>query len=273
MALDTEPNPRTAAALGLRIRFHSVGGYGTIATGKLLTDILAGVLDLHSQVRAEIRLGEERRADQLLHHAEPRAGEDHQCRARGRRDRGRRPTTRCSATPTRLRDWSTAAPSCCRPTCRRVEVWRELPERARQTIREKKIKLLRARRLRGRKAARPDPRARDPDDGHRLHRRRLPRTSTASPPTPPATPSSNKIRQQLEKKFGSKGAAVVEGNMAVINEGLEATQHVDYDAPEFARHREKRAPKPTLTVAISAEMCRLNAERLELRPFRPRVLR
>ena len=33
----------------MRIRFHSVGGYGTIATGKLLTDILAGVLDLHSK--------------------------------------------------------------------------------------------------------------------------------------------------------------------------------------------------------------------------------
>ena len=29
--------------------FHSVGGYGTIATGKLLTDILAGVLGLHSK--------------------------------------------------------------------------------------------------------------------------------------------------------------------------------------------------------------------------------
>ncbi len=42
-----------------------------------------------------------------------------------------------------------------------------------------------------------------------------------------------KIRQQIAKKFGAKGGAVVEGNMAVIREGLEATQHVDYDAPEF----------------------------------------
>ena len=31
------------------MRFHSVGGYGTIASGKLLTDILAGVLDMHSK--------------------------------------------------------------------------------------------------------------------------------------------------------------------------------------------------------------------------------
>ena len=49
MALDTEPNPQLLPPSAMRIRFHSVGGYGTIATGKLLTDILAGVLDLHSK--------------------------------------------------------------------------------------------------------------------------------------------------------------------------------------------------------------------------------
>ena len=49
MALETEPNPALLPKSAFRIRFHSVGGYGTIATGKLLTDILAGALDLHSK--------------------------------------------------------------------------------------------------------------------------------------------------------------------------------------------------------------------------------
>ena len=49
MALDTEPNPRLLPDSAFRVRFHSVGGYGTIASGKLLTDILAGVLDMHSK--------------------------------------------------------------------------------------------------------------------------------------------------------------------------------------------------------------------------------
>ncbi|MDR0436417.1 MAG: 2-oxoacid:acceptor oxidoreductase family protein, partial [Propionibacteriaceae bacterium] len=49
MALETEPNPQVLPPEGMRIRFHSVGGYGTIATGKLLTDILAGALGLHSK--------------------------------------------------------------------------------------------------------------------------------------------------------------------------------------------------------------------------------
>ena len=105
MALETEPNPRLLPPEAFRIRFHSVGGYGTIATGKLLTDILAGVLGPAFEVRAQVRLGEERRADQLLHHPQPGAGEAHQRRAGRRRDRRSRPTTRCSATPIRCADW------------------------------------------------------------------------------------------------------------------------------------------------------------------------
>ncbi|MDR1798904.1 MAG: 2-oxoacid:acceptor oxidoreductase family protein, partial [Bifidobacteriaceae bacterium] len=49
MALETEPNPQVLPPEALRIRFHSVGGYGTIATGKLLTDILAGMLGMYSK--------------------------------------------------------------------------------------------------------------------------------------------------------------------------------------------------------------------------------
>ena len=58
MALETEPNPVLLPKSAFRIRFHSVGGYGTIATGKLLTDILAGALDLHS--RAAPKYGSEK---------------------------------------------------------------------------------------------------------------------------------------------------------------------------------------------------------------------
>ena len=49
MALETKPNPSLLPEGALRIRFHSVGGYGTIATGKLLTDILANALHLYSK--------------------------------------------------------------------------------------------------------------------------------------------------------------------------------------------------------------------------------
>ena len=48
-----------------------------------------------------------------------------------------------------------------------------------------------------------------------------------------------KVEAQLDKKFGRKGATVVEGNMAVIRDGIEAGR-VDYDAPEFVAIDEGR---------------------------------
>ena len=67
-----------------------------------------------------------------------------------------------------------------------------------------------------------------------------------------------KIRQQISKKFGAKGGAVVEGNMAVIREGLEATQQGRLRrAGVRRRSRSQPAPKAERDVAISAAMCRI----------------
>ncbi|MBV9289496.1 MAG: 4Fe-4S binding protein, partial [Hyphomicrobiales bacterium] len=67
-----------------------------------------------------------------------------------------------------------------------------------------------------------------------------------------------KIRQQIAKKFGSKGGAVVEGNMAVIEDGLAATQRVPYEEPEFQEF-ETAAPRAVgRSVALSAAFCRAN---------------
>jgi len=86
--------------------------------------------------------------------------------------------------------------------------------------------------LRRGQAPRADAGARDAHDGHRLHRRGVrPRRSHRGRGLEEAL--LGKIRQQIAKKFGAKGGAVVEGNLAVMREGLAATQRVDYEAPEF----------------------------------------
>ena len=54
-----------------------------------------------------------------------------------------------------------------------------------------------------------------------------------------------KIRQQIAKKFGAKGGPVVEGNMAVIHDGLKATQKVEYN--EFGSRSPKWAPSAPAT--------------------------
>ena len=50
---------------------------------------------------------------------------------------------------------------------------------------------------------------------------------------------------------------MVEGNLAVMREGLEATRRVDYDAPEFLAIDSQPCVKRSGSVAISAGMCRI----------------
>ncbi len=140
MALETEPNPNLLPPSAIRIRFHSVGGYGTVATGKLLTDILAGVFDLHS--KAAPKYGSEKSGaptnyyitlspetvkitNAELEDVEIVVSPDH----------------KVFSHTNPLRGLSRAAPSCCRSNLTPLEVWRELPKSARQTIRDKKIKM------------------------------------------------------------------------------------------------------------------------------------
>ena len=87
MALETEANPVLLPPSAMRIRFHSVGGYRHYRNGQAPHRHPRGRPGHALQVRAEVRLGEERRAHQLLHHAQPRARAPHERRARGRRDR------------------------------------------------------------------------------------------------------------------------------------------------------------------------------------------
>ena len=257
MALETEPNPNLLPPSALRIRFHSVGGYGTIATGKLLTDILGGVLDLHS--KAAPKYGSEKSGaptnyyitlspEQVkitnaeLEDVEIVVSPDHKVFSHTNPLKG-------------LVDGGTFM---MQTNLSPAQVWRELPERARQTIRAKKIKFFVLDGFAVAKRHAPTPELETRMMGIAFigavcgHVDRI--VADAS-----REAMLTKIRQQISKKFGSKGAAVVEGNMEVIKEGLEATQAVNYNTPEFAAIDAEPAPKTARTVAISAEMCRLNA--------------
>ena len=256
MALETEPNPNLLPPSAFRIRFHSVGGYGTVATGKLLTDILAGVLDLHS--KASPKYGSEKSGaptnyyitlspetvkitNAELEDVEIVISPDHKVFAHSNPLRG-------------LVEGGTFV---MQTSLSPLELWRELPQKARQTIRDKKIKMfiLDGFKVAKRHAPTPELETRmmgiafiGAVAGH------VDRIAAGAP----IEAILNKVRQQISKKFGAKGAAVVEGNMEVIKEGLEATTPVNYNAPEFATVEAEVAPKAARTVAISAEMCKLN---------------
>jgi pyruvate-ferredoxin/flavodoxin oxidoreductase len=254
MGLDTEPNPILLPKSAFRVRFHSVGGYGTIATGKLLTDILAGVLNLRS--KSAPKYGSEKSGAPtnyyitlspepvLLTNAELEDVEivvspDHKVFSH--------------ANP--LRGLVEGGTFILQSHLSPIEVWKELPARARKTIRDKKIHFYIVDGFAVAKRHAPTPELETRMMGIAFigavcgHVDRI--VGGAS-----AEVMLKKISQQISKKFGAKGGAIVEGNMAVIREGLKATQKIDYDDPEFERAEKTPARANGHGVAISAAMCR-----------------
>lgn len=253
MGLETEANPTLLPKGAFRIRFHSVGGYGTMATGKLLTDILANVLELHS--KAAPKYGSEKsgaptnyyitlspevvlQSNAEIEDVEIVVSPDHKVFAHTNPLKGI------------VEGGTFIMQSMEEP----LEVWKSIPLAARKTIRDKKIKFLL---LDGFKVAKPH--APTPELETRMmgiafigaicgHVDRIVGGATQDA-------MLEKIRYDLSKKFGAKGAAVVEGNLTVIKEAFEATQKVNYDAPEFVTADKEQPKASDKTNAISASMC------------------
>jgi pyruvate-ferredoxin/flavodoxin oxidoreductase len=255
MALETEPNPPLLPPEAFRVRFHSIGGYGTIATGKLITDILAGVLGMHS--KAAPKYGSEKSGaptnyyitlspepvkitNAELEDVEIVISPDH----------------RVFGHTNPLRGLVEGGTFVLQSSLGPLEVWKELPEHARRTLRTRRIKFLILDGFAVAKRHAPTPELETRMMGIAFigavcgHVDRI--VAGASEEA-----LLDKIRQQIGKKFGAKGGAVVEGNLAVMREGLAATRTVDYDAPEFMAVEREPAAGSRRSVAISASMCRV----------------
>ncbi len=256
MALETEPNPNLLPKSAFRVRFHSVGGYGTIATGKLLTDILAGVLGLYS--KSSPKYGSEKSGaptnyyitlspepvkitNAELEDVEIVISADHKVFSH--------------SNP--LRGLAKGGTFILQSGLSPIEVWQELPAKARKAIRDKQIRfyIIDGFGVAKRHAPTPDLETRmmgiafiGAVCGH-VDRVVAGASSDAM---------LGKIHQQITKKFGVKGGSVVEGNMAVIREGLEAAKKVEYDDPVFLRAENSTTRRTDRGVALSASMCRVD---------------
>ncbi|WP_291378781.1 2-oxoacid:acceptor oxidoreductase family protein [Demequina sp.] len=254
MALQTEPNPAgLLPESALRIRFHSVGGYGTVATGKLLTDILAGVLDMHS--KSAPKYGSEKSGaptnyyitlspepvlftNAELEDVEVVISPDHQAFVHTNPLKG-------------LIDGGTFI---LQSDLAAEDVWLSMPSYARRTIRDKHINFLVVDAFTVAKKHAPTPELETRMMGIAFigavagHVDRV--SSGASEEA-----ILEKVRAQIVKKFGGKGDAVIEGNMSVIKDGIAATVAVDYNAPELAEREKGHAAPLVLTSALSASMC------------------
>ena len=254
MALETEDNPMgLLPESALRIRFHSVGGYGTVATGKLLTDILAGVLDMHS--KSAPKYGSEKSGaptnyyitlspeavlftNAELEDVEVVISPDHQAFVHTNPLKGL------------VEGGTFILQSDLAP----VDVWRSLPAYARRTIRDKHINFLVVDAFTVAKKHAPTAELQTRMMGIAFigavagHVDRV--SSGASEEA-----ILEKVRAQIAKKFGGKGDAVVDANMSVIKDGIAATVLVDYDQPEFLEADKKHAAPMLISAALSASMC------------------
>ena len=257
MALQTKPNPRLLPAEAIRIRFHSVGGYGTIATGKLLADILAGVLGMHA--KSAPKYGSEKSGAPtnyyitlspepvLLTNAELEEVEvvvspDH----------------RAFVHTDPLKGLVDGGTFILQTSLTAREVWRELPRHARRRIRDKRIRFLVVDAF-----AVAKPHAPSADLETRMmgiafigavagHVDRV--TGGTSPDV-----VADRVHRQIAKKFGSKGEAVVAANMAVIRDGMAATRIVDYEDESF-RGMDDAPPVLVAGPAASAAMCQTSTQ-------------
>ena len=254
MALDTEDNPTLLPDDALRIRFHSVGGYGTIATGKLLTDILAGVMGLHS--KSAPKYGSEKSGaptnfyislspepikitNAELEDVEIVVSPDHKVFSHtnplhGLVDNGTL-IIQSHHTP--------------------LDVWKEIPAFARKIIREKNIHLYVVDAFGVAKKHAPAPELEIRMMGIAFigaicgHVDRIAANTSEDV-------ILQKIEQQVSKKFAAKGITVVESNMKVVKEGLEATHKIDYSIAEFNESEKLVSVTGGANVNVSAAMSR-----------------
>lgn len=256
MALETQENPSLLPEGALRIRFHSVGGYGTIATGKLLTDILAGVMGLHS--KSAPKYGSEKSGAPTnfyislsptpikVTNAELEAVEivvspDHKVFSHAN------PLLGLADNGTLILQ-SQHSP---------LEVWKELPEHARKTIREKHIHFYIVDAFAVAKKHAPTPELEIRMMGIAFIGAICGHVEQVSSNQSEAD-ILNKVEQQVTKKFSAKGSKVVDSNMKVVKEGLEATHKIDYSTAEFSHAEKGVIASNAPGVEVSANLSRAN---------------
>ncbi|MQX36719.1 2-oxoacid:acceptor oxidoreductase family protein [Roseospira navarrensis] len=257
MALKTGANPHLLPDEAFRIRFHSVGGYGTVATGKLLTDILSGVLGLYS--KSAPKYGSEKSGaptnfyitlspdpvkitNAEIEDVEIVLSPDHKVFSHTNPLKGL------------VRGGTFIMQSNLSP----LEVWRGLPPVARRDIRDKQIRFHVVDAFAVARRHAPSAELETRMMGIAFIGALCGHEARVSHGADEAT-LMERVRAQIVKKFGGKGEAVVEGNMSVIRDGATATVAVPYDAPEFLDAEAANEDGDLRTVALSAMPCGLEA--------------
>ena len=228
MGLETEPNPAVLPEGTLRIRFHSVGGYGTVATGKLLTDVLSSLLGMHS--KSAPKYGSEKSGAAtnyyitlspepvLLTNAELEDVEIVVC-----------PDHQVFSHTNPLKGLVSGGTLIMQSDKQPLAVWRELPAFARRAIRERGVHFLVLDAFAIARAHAPNPELETRMMGIAFIGAILGQV----PIEGGEKEIEAEVRAELAKKFGRRGELVIEANLAAVRDGMKAVP-VDYADEAFA---------------------------------------
>jgi pyruvate-ferredoxin/flavodoxin oxidoreductase len=242
LALERGPDINLIPTGGVSIRIHSVGGWGAITMGKNLATTAGELLGLC--IKANPKYGSEKKGQpttfyaslastpvrtncelkhvnaviapdgNVFHHSDPLAGMERGGIFIIQSDRSGE------------------------------DVWSELPERARRTIREKEVKVYH---LDGFEIARSE--ASNPELRFRMQGAAFMGAFFRTSPLVEAAGLDEEhlfegIRRQLEKKFGHLGSGIVDDNVRVIQRGYQEVNEVDTSLE--ATSKDEPEPPPVM---------------------------
>ena len=252
LAIKGSENPNLMPHGSITIRFHSVGGWGAITTGKNLALTLFELLGFH--IKANPKYGSEKKGQPTTYYLSaapepikvnceyfyvdvvlsPDPNVFHHTNALAGLKQGGVLVMQSDAESSE-------------------ELWASIPERYRKIIVAKQIRLFY---LDAFRIARDE--ATDPDLQLRMQGIAFQGAFFAASPVMEQTGLDegrllDAIRAQLQHKFGAKGARVVEDNMRVVQRGFDELQEVPRDTAADARtNGQGAAPEPSLPVMLKS---------------------
>ena len=250
LAVRGSENPNLMPADSICVRLHSIGGWGAITTGKNLAITLYDLLGYH--IKANPKYGSEKKGQPTTFYLsaarEPiRVNHDYI-----------HVDVVLSPDPNVFRH--TNALTGLKPGgCFIIQsdhdspeaFWAELPPAARKTIREQKIRLFSLDAFRIAREEASDPELRLRMQGIAFQGAFFAATAIARQAGLDEAELITAIEAQLSRKFGAKGARVVDENLKVVKRGFDEVRAIGYENfAEPAESKAKAGAEPALPILL-----------------------
>lgn len=253
LAVRGSENPNLMPDGAITVRFHSVGGWGAMTTGKNLAMTLYDLLGYH--IKANPKYGSEKKGQPTTYYLSAAPEPIRVNCEYFYVDVVLSPDPNVFHHTNALAGLKDGGVFIIQSDAKSVaEVWQSIPTIFRQTLVNKKIQLYA---LDGFAIARQE--ATDPDLQLRMQGIAFQGAFFASSPVAKNANLSDErlldaIEAQIRSKFGTKGERIVQDNLRVVKRGFDEVRHVPYGpVTDEAQPEAAQSPEPALPVMLKRE--------------------